>query len=73
MIVSCALLSMVLGSIPLTRFMLGPVLAFAFFCWVDSYVRWKNLPHLKRADTSASDITVSKGPGSQEVSHSLVG
>jgi len=38
MIVSCALLSVVLGSIPLTRLMLGPVLAFAFFCWVDSCV-----------------------------------
>jgi len=37
MILSCALLSVVLGSIPLTRFTLGPVLSFAFFCWVDSY------------------------------------
>lgn len=37
MILSCALLSLVLSSIPLTRFVLGPILAFAFFCWVDSY------------------------------------
>lgn len=37
MILSCALLSAVLSSMPLTRYMLGPVLAFAFFCWVDSY------------------------------------
>lgn len=37
MILSCTLLSVVLGSMPLTRFMLGPVLAFAFFCWVDAY------------------------------------
>jgi len=41
MILSCALLSVVLGWIPLTRFMLGPVLAFAFFCWVDAYVLLK--------------------------------
>jgi etoposide-induced 2.4 mRNA len=36
MIFSCALLSAVLSSIPLSRLMLGPILAFAFFCWVDS-------------------------------------
>ena len=54
MILSCVLLSVVLGSIPLTRFMLGPALAFAFFCWVDAYVGLKGPSSFEAPLISAS-------------------